>query len=66
MRWWAYEHTTSGKIIVRRYLVDGDLKTADQAPYIRKRTDPFMALNMQHATVIAMDMLNENQIVQIT
>lgn len=61
MKWWAYKHTGSGKIIVKRYFESGDLKTADSVPYIRKRTDPFTSTNMQTATIIAMQMLNENQ-----
>jgi len=61
MKYWAYLHSGSGKLILKRYFVHGDIVSADRSPYIRKRTEPFTAEDRERALVIATAMLNETQ-----
>ena len=42
LEWWCYLHT-NGSVQAKRYFDPRDLEDADESPFVKVRTNPFMA-----------------------
>ena len=48
LSWWCYIHE-NGTLQVKRYLGPIDLEEADESPFVKRRTDWFMATSREDA-----------------